>query len=172
MTLDQLNQCLPYAGARAAQFIEYMNSAFDEFGIDNPKRQAAFLAQVAVESGSLRYTLELASGDEYEGRADLGNTHPGDGPRYKGRGLLQITGRANYAACGAALGMDLLTTPELLEAPQGACRSAGWYWHTHRLNDYADTDSFGTLTRAINGGYNSLDDRIRAWLIARKAAGL
>src|SRR5690349_5242803 len=122
-----------------------------EFGISTPQQRAAFLAQIAHESGSLRYTRELADGLMYEGRGDLGNTQPGDGPKYKGRGLLQITGRANYAACGAALGLDLIAHPELLETPSGACRSAAWFWQKHGLNRFADTDSFGTLTKAING---------------------
>jgi putative chitinase len=140
-----------------------------EFGIDTPQRRAAFLAQVAHESGSLRYTLEIADGRAYEGRQSLGNTQAGDGPRFKGRGLLQITGRANYTACGAALGLDLIASPELLEQPSAACRSAAWYWKLRNLNSYADRDAFGSLTVAINGGYTHIDERIVAWLTARKA---
>lgn len=143
-----------------------------EFEIDTPKRQAAFLAQVAHESGSLRYVRELADGSAYEGRVDLGNTSTGDGIRYKGRGLLQITGKANYVACGTDLGLDLLRFPELLEQPVNASRSAGWFWKKKDLNRFADTDQFGSLTRAINGGYNGLDDRIRLWLNIRKVLGL
>lgn len=172
MTPDQLLSVMPYCGSRAFIYAEPLSGAMDEFGIDTPRRQAAFLAQIAHESGSLKYTREIADGSAYEGRADLGNTHPGDGPRYKGRGLLQITGRANYVACGTALGLDLLSTPELLENPLGACRSAGWYWRSRGLNDCADNDDFGTLTKKINGGYNGLDERIKAWLMARKAVGL
>lgn len=172
MTPAELIAAMPYAGSRADTFAAPLTEAMQEFGISTPKQQAAFLAQVAHESGSLRYTRELADGLAYEGRGDLGNTKPGDGPRYKGRGLLQITGRANYAACGAALGADLLAHPELLELPSGACRSAAWYWKQHGLNRFADTDSFGALTRAINGGFNGLDERIRNWLIARRALGL
>jgi len=172
MTPATLALAVPYAGPRAGQFAAPLTEAFLEFGITTPQRQAAFLAQVAHESGSFRYTLELADGRGYEGRADLGNNQPGDGPRYRGRGLLQITGKANYRDCGDALHIDLIGHPELLEAPLGACRSAGWYWQAHRLNEYADSDRFGTLTKAINGGFNGLDDRITHWLKARKALGL
>lgn len=173
MTPELLREALPYAtDERIRAFCEPLANAMREYGIDTPKRQAAFLAQIAHESGSLRYTRELADGRAYEGRADLGNAYPGDGPRYKGRGLLQITGRANYAKCGEALGLDLIAHPELLEAPVGACRSAGWFWATRKLNAYADADSFGMLTRQINGGYTGLDDRIRCWLIARHALGV
>jgi putative chitinase len=172
VTPAELLAVMPYAGARADIFAAPLTAAMQDFGISTPQQQAAFLAQVCHESGSLRYTRELADGLSYEGRDDLGNTQPGDGPKYKGRGLLQITGRANYAACGAALGLGLIAHPELIEQPSGAARSAAWYWKQHGLNRYADTDSFGALTRAINGGFNGLDERIRNWLIARRALGL
>lgn len=172
VTPEQLQRAIPYSGARAHSFAAPLTAAMLEFGIDTPLRQAAFLAQVAHESGSLRYTLEIASGDAYEGRGDLGNLQPGDGRRFKGRGLLQITGRANYARCGTGLGLDLLRSPELLESPAGACRSAGWYWKVRNLNQYADRDAFGSLTKAINGGYNGLDERCAAWCAARKALGI
>lgn len=172
MTPAELIAAMPNAGQRAITFAAPLTAAMQEFGVSTPQQQAAFLAQVAHESGSLRYTRELADGLSYEGRGDLGNTQAGDGPRYKGRGLLQITGRANYAACGAALGLDLIGHAELLELPAGAARSAAWYWKQHGLNRYADTNSFGALTRSINGGFNGLDERIRHWLIARRALGL
>jgi putative chitinase len=172
VTPEQLQRAIPYCGARAHAFAAPLTAAMAEFEISTPQRQAAFLAQVAHESGSLRYTLEIASGHAYEGRADLGNLHPGDGPRYKGRGLMQITGRANYAKCSAGLGLDLLRTPELLESPAGACRSAGWYWHVRNLNAFADRDAFGGLTKAINGGFNGLDERCAAWRAACKGLGI
>jgi len=173
LTLSQLAAALPYATEeRLAAFLDPLNAAMDQYGITTPARRAAFLAQVAHESGSLRYTRELADGSAYEGRADLGNAYPGDGPRFRGRGLLQITGRANYANCGEALGLDLVHHPELLELPDGAARSAGWYWATRKLNSYADSESFGSLCKAINGGYNGLDDRIRNYLKARHALGI
>src|SRR5688500_5004575 len=99
---------MPLAGGRAQLYAPHINEAMREFGISTPLRQAAFVAQVCHESGSLRYAREIADGSAYEGRADLGNIKPGDGPRFRGRGLLQITGRANYVRCGAALNMDLL----------------------------------------------------------------
>lgn len=172
MTPDQLRAVMPYSAGRVDVFVQPLSAAMQEFGITNARRQAAFLAQVAHESGELRYTLELADGHGYEGRADLGNTEPGDGPKYKGRGLIQITGRANYEACGKALGLPLIATPSLLEVPAGACRSAGWYWQSHALNGFSESDKFGSITRTINGGYNHLDERLAYWLRARKVLGL
>lgn len=172
MTPAELTTMMPYAAARSVTYAPLLTQAMAEFGIDTARRQAAFLAQICHESGSLRYTKELADGAAYNGRADLGNTQPGDGPRFKGRGLIQITGRANYRQCGAALEVDLLAQPEWLEMPEGACRSAAWFWRSRDLNQFADTDAFGTLTRRINGGYNGLDDRISHWLRIRKCLGL
>lgn len=164
---------MPFATAdRVATFIQPLNDAMDEFGVTTPTRQAAFLAQVCHESGSLHYILELADGSAYEGRGDLGNTQLGDGHKYRGRGLIQITGRANYAACGAVLGLDLIGHPELLEQPGPAARSAGWFWQQKSLNGVADAGKFGTLTRLINGGYNGIDDRISHWINARRALGI
>jgi putative chitinase len=173
ISTTQLREAMPYAKPeRIAAFIQPLNDAMDEFGVTTPARQAAFLAQMAHESASLRYTLEIASGDAYEGREDLGNRQPGDGRRYKGRGLIQVTGRANYAACGIALVLNLIEHPELLEAPAGACRSAGWFWQRKGLNRLADEDKFGSITKLINGGYNGLDDRLSHWLKARSALGV
>lgn len=159
---------MPFAGNRAEVFGQPLMEAMQEFAITTANRQSAFLAQVAHESGELRYTRELASGEAYENRADLGNVEPGDGPRFRGRGLIQITGRANYAACGEALGMTLILTPSLLEVPQGACRSAAWFWKSKGLNELADGDKFGAITKAINGGFNHLDERLAYWLRARR----
>lgn len=172
MTPEQLAQVMPFAGTRGTNFAPHLNAAMAEFSIDTPQRQAAFLAQIAHESGSLKYVKEIADGSAYEGRKDLGNTSPGDGPRYKGRGLLQITGKANYRACGAGLGLDLVSFPQLLEQPDNACRSAGWFWQSRGLNHFADKDLFGSLCKRVNGGYNGLDDRIQHWLRARKVFGL
>lgn len=172
LTADKLREIMPHAGKRADVFAEPLSAAMTLYAINTPKRQAAFLAQIAHESGSLLYVKELASGALYEGRADLGNTQPGDGVRYKGRGLIQVTGRSNYAACGKALGIDLIAHPEMLEQPQAACSSAAWFWDSRLLNRFADEDKFGALTKAINGGYNGLDDRLQHWLRARKVLGL
>lgn len=167
LTIEQLRRVMPLAGDRLKPFIEPLNAAMEEFGITSPKRQAAFLAQLAHESGEFRYMRELASGEAYEGRKDLGNTQPGDGKRFRGRGPIQITGRANYEDCGKALGLDLITHPELLELPEHGCRAAAWFWAVKGLSQLADHDRFGSLTRAINGGFNHLDERIRYWLRAR-----
>jgi putative chitinase len=140
-----------------------------EFDISaNVERETHFLAQVAHESGGFNYVRELASGDAYEGRADLGNTEPGDGVRFKGRGLIQITGKANYAACGDALGVDLLLTPELLERPDLAARSAGWYWDSRHLNELADRGDARAITKKINGGLNGYQDRLSYLEIAQR----
>ncbi len=162
MTLDQFRKCLPYAGARAAKFHGPLLHAMDEFGIDTPARMAAFLAQIAHESGSLKYVREIASGRAYEGRLDLGNTEPGDGVRFRGRGIIQITGRANYRACSKGLYGDerLLQTPALLEDTVPACRSAAWFWWSRGLNTQADIGAFRAITKTINGGYNGYADRL------------
>ena len=133
------------------------------YGIDTALRRSHFLAQVGHESGALRYEEELASGEAYERRADLGNTEPGDGPRFKGRGLIQLTGRANYAAYGAARGIDLTTgdAPRRIATdPELAADVAGWFWQSRKLNARADADDIRAVTRRINGGYNGLADRI------------
>jgi len=134
-----------------------------EYEINTPRRQCAFLAQVAHESGSLRYVRELASGAAYEFRKDLGNTMAGDGKRYKGRGLIQITGRSNYRLCSLALygqAEMLLAKPELLEAVTPACHSAGWFWQSNKLNALADENDFTRITLRINGGQNGAADRM------------
>lgn len=163
ITFDELKEIIPHAGARMSIFQLPLVEAMEEFGIVTPKRQAAFLAQIAHESGSLRYVRELASGAAYEGRADLGNTEPGDGVRFKGRGLIQITGRANYCSCSLALYGDtemLLEQPEILEGVPAACRSAAWWWQAHGLNEIADAGEFARITRRINGGLNGQTERL------------
>ncbi len=171
LTLAQLQACMPYAGNRAPIFLECLNHAMTEFGIDTLLRQACFLAQIAHESGSLRYTREIADGSAYEGRKDLGNTHVGDGKRFLGRGLLQITGRANTELCLISLGRKESDT-EYLETPMGASRSAAWFWKLKGLNELADQGSFGTITKMINGGFNGLDDRLRHYVRIRKVFGI
>ncbi|PKV42740.1 putative chitinase [Janthinobacterium sp. 61] len=168
LTLAQLVAIMPYARPRAATFLAPLNAAMLEFGITTPARQASFLSQVGHESGSLAYVRELASGAAYEGRRDLGNTLPGDGVRYKGRGLIQITGRANYAACGKALGLDLLAKPDLLEQIVNACRSAGWFWQSNGLNALADAGDQVRVTRRVNGGTNGLAERLALFAAAQR----
>ena len=147
----------------------------EQFEINTPCRQAAFLAQVGHESCSLLFVREIWNPVQvpaqagYEGRADLGNTEPGDGVRFLGRGPIQITGRANYQACGIALGLDLLSHPEWLEIPEHGASSAAWFWQSRALNQLADRGRFHSITRAINGGTNGEKDRDRRFALASKA---
>ena len=139
-------------------------------GIDRPLRQAHFLAQIAHESAELRYSEEIASGSAYEGRVDLGNTQPGDGVRFKGRGLIQLTGRANYTKYGKARNRDFTTGdhPKLIASdPVLAVDVASWFWTQHGLNALADKDDVTAVTQVINGGLNGLADR-KAKLIRAK----
>ncbi|NMY73790.1 glycoside hydrolase family 19 protein [Pseudomonas sp. WS 5071] len=163
ITTQQLLQILPSAGQLAGVFVSVLNTAMNRYQIVGQKRVAAFIAQIGHESGQLKYVKEIwgptAAQARYEGRADLGNTHLGDGSKFRGRGLIQITGRANYKACGEALGLDLINQPELLEKPQHACTSAAWFWATRGLNTLADAGQFETISRRINGGLNGLADR-------------
>lgn len=172
ITEQQLLQILPNAGRNAGVFVPALNTAMNRYGIVGTVRAAAFIAQVGHESGQLRYVREIwgptAQQAGYEGRADLGNTVKGDGPKYRGRGLIQITGRANYAACGEALGLDLIGNPELLELPQHAAMSAAWFWSMKGLNTLADQGDFTKITRRINGGLNGLEDRLQLWGRAKK----
>jgi len=163
ITEQQLLQILPNAGRQAGVFVPVLNTAMNRYGIVGTPRAAAFIAQVGHESGQLQWVREIwgptAQQAGYEGRADLGNTVPGDGSKYRGRGLIQITGRANYAACGEALGLDLINNPQQLEQPQYAAMSAAWFWSTRGLNTLADQGQFVKITRRINGGLTGQDDR-------------
>lgn len=159
ITFAQLVTIMPFARGRAVQFLDFINATCQEFEINTPARVCAYLAQVGHESGQLRYVEELASGDAYEGRADLGNTWPGDGRKFKGHGLIQITGRANHQKVADYFGKSLEEVVDWLKTPEGATRSSGWYWKTRGLNSYADSGDFTGLTRRINGGINGLVDR-------------
>ncbi|MGQ9865280.1 MAG: glycoside hydrolase family 19 protein [Pseudanabaenaceae cyanobacterium] len=172
LTQDQLQAIAPATpAARLAQFLPPLNRTLREYQIDTPLRIAHFLAQIAHESDGFRATEEYASGAAYEGRLDLGNTQPGDGRRFKGRGLIQVTGRANYIEASRALGVDLLADPTRLAEVDLATRSAGWFWHSRRLNAHADRDDIHTITRRINGGYNGLADRQSYLNRAKQALG-
>ena len=162
ITLDDLRHiCQTTRSGRLAVFVEPLNEAMREFEIDqNVERETHFLAQIAHESGGFNYVREIASGANYEHRPDLGNTEDGDGVRFKGRGLIQITGRSNYVSCGAALGLDLIANPELLETPENASRSSGWFWQSHGLNALADNGDARAITKRINGGLNGYQERL------------
>ena len=161
LTADVLHLIL--IEARRADIDKYfppLSTAMAANHIDTPLRIVHFLAQLGHESGAFRYSEELASGEAYEGRASLGNNQPGDGVRFKGRGLIQITGRANYRAYSKARGVDYVATPTLLATdPAVAVDSAIWYWNTRNLNTLADADNVDDITRRINGGDNGLPDR-------------
>ena len=173
MTPSQLAQATGAPLERAARWLPYISAAMDEYGINTPERKAMFLAQIGHESGSLRYSEEIwgptAAQQTYEGRINLGNTVPGDGYRFRGRGLIQTTGRANYLATSQALGVDFIANPEKLGEPDNASKSAAWFWQAHGLNELADAGSFETITRRINGGLNGLDDRNKRYAAARLA---
>ncbi|MGE8150905.1 glycoside hydrolase family 19 protein [Pseudomonas vancouverensis] len=173
VTAQQLLLILPNAGTHAGVFAPVLNTAMTRFRIVGAKRLAMFIAQVGHESGQLVYSRELWGPTEtqirYEGRESLGNTVPGDGFKFRGRGLIQITGRSNYRQCSLGLFGDerLLTSPQLLEQPQWAAESAGWFWDRNGLNELADRDQFNSITRRINGGLNGLQDRLQLWARAR-----
>lgn len=175
ISFTQLKQCLPFASdVNLNKYIEPLNKAMIKYQINTPKRIAAFLAQIAHESGSFKYVEEIASGDAYDTRVDLGNTpeKDGDGRKYKGRGLLQCTGLANYKAVSKALNYDFVNKPEDLELPGPACFSAAWFWSTRGLNELADKDDFNRITKKINGGYNGLKDRYEHWERCKKVLNI
>jgi len=168
---------------RSAQWIQPLQAACDKYDIGTPIRVAAFLATVGVESGRLVYVKEIwgptLAQQEYEGRADLGNTQPGDGERFMGRGLIQVTGRRNYLLCGMGINLDLLAHPELLEQRDNAAMSAAWYWHNRNLNALADDGNFIGLSSAVNLGNpnskaipNGYSERLALYGAGKKAVGL
>lgn len=172
MTPKELALCTGARIDRAAEYLPHIQAAMAEYEIDTPLRKAAFLAQIGHESGGLKYTTELwgptPAQSRYEGRKDLGNVRPGDGARFKGRGLIQTTGRDNYNSTGRALGVDLLANPELLAEPVLAARSAAWYWHDKELNRLADVGDFHRITLRINGGINGMDDRLARYIAGKE----
>ena len=191
MNLGQIKEATCSPTVCAEKFLQYINDTCDTYQINTPIRQLCFLAQVGHESGGLFYTEELASGAAYEGRKSLGNTQPGDGVRFKGRGLIQITGRSNYKSIGDALGIDFIKAPTLLggknvkvctpDQLKYAALSAGWFWNSRNLNALADLvdikkpvdagnnlENFKAITKKINGGFNGLADRLNRYKIGVK----
>lgn len=190
ITQQQLLQILPNSKSVAGVFVPALNSAMNRFAIATPARISAFIAQCGHESAQLTQLIEnLNYGAQalqstwptrfpaalaaqaarkpeqianiaYASRMGNGPESSGDGFRYRGRGLFQVTGKSNYAACGEALGLDLINHPELLEQPEHAAMSAAWYWATHGLNTLADAGEFSKITQVINGGQNGADDRL------------
>jgi putative chitinase len=173
LNLSQLHSIMPLLSSeRAAEYLPFLNASLNEFEINTPLRIAAYVAQLAHESGQLKYMEEIASGQAYEGRKDLGNTQPGDGRRFKGRGPLQLTGRSNYEAYGKLLGLDLISHPEQAATPQVGFRIAGLFWEKHGLNGLADRQVFIAITKIINGGTNGLEDRLKYYARAKRVLGI
>lgn len=196
MTKDEFRAATGISEALADKWFALIVETMNDFGIDTPKRQAYFIAQMGTESGgyrsvqeSLNYSvaglalfgprLTMAQREKLGRKADegalsaqrqaaianivyggrYGNNAPGDGWKYRGRGLKQVTFRANYEACGQVLGLDLVNDPDLLLIDRNAARSAGWFWKANHCNSFADADDVVGLTKRITGGSNGLDDR-------------
>jgi predicted chitinase len=167
-----IREMMPNAGKRLDAHLPFIAPALEKAAIDTPLRIAAFMAQLAHESGEFRYMEELADGSAYEGREDLGNVMPGDGVKYKGHGPIQITGRANHMVCGQALKLDLINNPRLICEPQYGTASACWFWNSRQLSKVADREWFRVTTRIINGGYNGWNDRLHYYQRNREILGL
>lgn len=187
MTPELLAAALQIPKSRAALWARPMAEAMALAEINTDQRLACWLAQIGHETGRLRWVREIwgptAAQLRYEPGTtlarQLGNTQPGDGKRYMGRGLIQTTGRANYThvrdRLSALLGAhvpDFVSAPAMLEAPEWAALSAGLYWKDRRLNQYADAFDFVTLTKRINGGTNGLADRQHLYTQALGAIAL
>lgn len=163
-------------GQKQAEIIDAVGAVLADtlakYEINSDLRVAHFLAQAAHECDGFCTTQEYASGAAYEGRKDLGNTQPGDGKRYKGRGLFQLTGRANYKKFGERMDLDLENDPEIGAEPATSLAIACEYWKDKKLNEFADDDDIETITRKINGGLNGLDDRENYLEKAKKVLGI
>lgn len=174
LTLDQLKAIIAptkYSDEKLNEITDALNQTFSRYQIDNELRICHFLAQVLHESVAFLYTEEIwgptAAQLKYEGRADLGNTSPGDGYKFRGRGWIQLTGRSNYAKASEAFGQDYVGNPDVLKDYPMAAIISGWFWDTHGLNSHADSDDVMTITHIINGGYNGIDSR-KTWLAKAK----
>lgn len=184
LTAEQLQSIMPgLSTKRKDEFLPFLQAAMTEFAIDGPARAAAFLAQLAHESGQFRFMEEIwgptAAQQRYEPPSslatDLGNTEAGDGKRFKGRGPIQITGRANYRRFGDLLGVQLVSDSARAAVPDLAFRIAGLFWSKKGLNELADratADAFREITRRINGGFNGLEDRKKFYAVARTVLGV
>jgi putative chitinase len=184
LTTEQLQRIMPgLPAARGAQFFPFLTAAIAEFGIDAPARTAAFLAQLAHESGQFRFMQEIWGPTPAQQRYEptttlsttLGNTEAGDGRRFKGRGPIQITGRANYRRFGDLLGLNLVDNPDSAALPDVAFRVAALFWSKKGLNELADRvtpEAFKEITRRINGGFNGLAERERFYEAAKASLGV
>jgi len=184
VTGKQLKSIMPrLSDKRNGELLPFLTTAMTEFAINTPARAAAFLAQLAHESGQFRFMEEIWGPTDAQRRyepvtklsAALGNTDTGDGKRFKGRGPIQLTGRANYQRFGNLLDVDLLADPARAASPEVAFRVAGLFWSKKGLNELADvatTDAFTTITKRINGGTNGLADRQAFYATARTVLGV
>ena len=181
LTDGQLQQIMPtLTSAKRQQYLPFLNAIMPMYEIDSPLREAAFLAQIAHESGELKFWEEIwgptAAQKRYEPPSDLaarlGNTQAGDGKRYKGRGPIQITGRSNYRKYGALLGLDLEGNPALAATNQTGLQVAGEYWKSNGLNELADIPDFTSITKRINGGLNGQASREKYYARAKQVLGV
>lgn len=202
LTYEQLHAAMPRVPETLlAEYSGPLNWTFQEFEINTPVRAAPFLAQIGHESLDFRFMEEIWGPTEVQKTYErplvngvpaspiygappgtrlpkwqqLGNTEPGDGYRFRGRGPIEVTGRGNYGKAGFKLKLDLLAHPELLLVPINGFRASGLFWHDHGLNELADQGSeeaFREITRKVNGAYTDLDRRRLRWMIAKKALGL
>lgn len=187
ITSEQIKIIYPTAH-HLDEYLPHLNEGMREFEINTANRVRAYLSQILHESQGFLYMKETSSGQEYEGRKDLGNTNTGDGVKYKGRGAIQITGRFNYRDCGLALGLDLISKPELLEKPEYAFKASAWWWKNRGLNQIADHAEDWTitiknlknpqgktyskiqwLTQRINGGQLGIDRRVELYILTMVA---
>lgn len=173
---NQLARIMPNLGSvKRSQYLPHLQSAMEEFQINTSLRAAAFLAQLAHESAEFRFMEEIWGPTSAQRRYEpvtrlsqgLGNTQPGDGKRFKGRGPIQLTGRSNYKRYGQELGLDLVGNPLQVATPQIGFRTAGLYWRKNGLNELADKEWFKTITKRINGGFNGLAERTRYYVRAK-----
>src|SRR4051794_13019890 len=184
LTAEQLQSIMPrLSTSRNTELLPFLTAAMAEFAIEAPARAAAFLAQLAHESGQFRFMEEIWGPTDAQRRyepvtklaQDLGNSEAGDGRRFKGRGPIQLTGRTNYKRFGDLLGVDLVAEPTRAATPEVAFRVAGLFWSKKGLNELADTatdDAFTEITRRINGGSNGLPERQAFYAVARKVLGV
>ena len=170
MTKEQLLAICPSAHS-VDIYLPVLNKYMEQYAITGKMRESAFIAQILHESGAFHYTEEIASGKAYEGRKDLGNTSKGDGQKYKGRGFIQITGKANYAKLSNYIGFDFISHPQQLSKSPYCVQSACWFWATKGLNCLADKGDFKHITRIINGGLNSYSERLEYYNKALKVLG-
>ena len=175
ITKEFMQELFP-KNTNALKFVDAINQACEKYKINTPQRISAFIAQIAHESGCFKYVREIwgptKAQSGYEGRKDLGNLYAGDGKRYMGRGLIQITGRANYMQMSSALGVDFVSKPEMLEIPEYAVESAACFWSSRKLNELADSGDFKLITKRINGGLNGFDERLSIYTKAKQLLGI